>query len=64
MAATIDRIAGTVSVMRQLASAISISTGTYKKLVNLGGAGSGWVGETQARPETNTPDPGRTRAST
>lgn len=55
MEATVDRIAGTVSVMRQLASVMSIGTGTYKKLVGQGSAGSGWVGETQARPETNTP---------
>jgi HK97 family phage major capsid protein len=55
MATTVDRVLGTVSVMRALASSITISTGTYKKLINLGGAGSGWVGETQARPETATP---------
>lgn len=54
-ATTIDRIAGTVSVMRQLASTISISGSVYKKLVGLGGAGSGWVGETAPRPETATP---------
>lgn len=54
-ATTIEELARTASVMRQLASVISISTGTYKKLVNLGGAGYGWVGETQARPETGTP---------
>ncbi len=54
-ATTIDQIARTASVMRQLASVMSISTGTYKKLVNLGGAGYGWVGETSARPETSTP---------
>lgn len=54
-ATTIEELARTASVMRQLASVMSISTGTYKKLVNLGGAGYGWVGETQARPETSTP---------
>ncbi|ARQ01891.1 phage major capsid protein [Pseudorhodoplanes sinuspersici] len=54
-ATTIEELARTASVMRQLASVITISTGTYKKLVNLGGAGYGWVGETQARPETSTP---------
>lgn len=55
METTIDRTLGSVSVMRQLASSITISTGTYKKLVNLGGAGYGWVGETSPRPETGTP---------
>lgn len=44
-----------VSPMRQVCSQITVSTPDYKKLVNLGGAGSGWVGETAARPATNTP---------
>jgi len=53
--AGIDRVMGTTSVMRQLARVISISSDTYKKLVNVGGAGAGWVGEQEARPETDTP---------
>ena len=55
MAATIDRIAGVTSAMRRLASVITIGTDTYKKLVNQGGATSGWVGEKSARVETATP---------
>ena len=55
MAATIDRIAGVTSAMRRLASVMSIGTDTYKKLVNQGGANSGWVGEKSARVETATP---------
>ncbi len=55
MEKTIDRVLGTVSVMRELARVMSISTGSYKKLVNMGGAGYGWVGERSARPETATP---------
>lgn len=43
------------SPMRQVCSQITVSTPDYKKLVNLGGAGSGWVGETDARPVTGTP---------
>ena len=43
------------SPMRQVCGQITVSTPDYKKLVNLGGAGSGWVGETAARPATNTP---------
>ncbi|WP_298187811.1 phage major capsid protein [uncultured Pseudomonas sp.] len=43
------------SPMRQVCSQITVSTPDYKKLVNLGGAGSGWVGETDARPATGTP---------
>lgn len=44
-----------MSPMRQVCNQISVSTPDYKKLVNLGGAGSGWVGETAERPETGTP---------
>lgn len=53
--AGIDRVLGTVSTIRSLARTISISTNTYKKLVNMGGATSGWVGEEQDRPGTATP---------
>ena len=55
MESTIDRVVGTVSAMRRLATVMSISTDTYKKLVSQGGATSGWVGETGARAETTTP---------
>lgn len=44
-----------VSPMRQLASVQTISTAGFKKLFNLHGTTSGWVGETAARPQTNTP---------
>ncbi|MET3662495.1 phage major capsid protein [Aquamicrobium ahrensii] len=53
--AGIDRVLGTVSTVRSLARTISISTNTYKKLVNMGGATSGWVGEEDARTGTDTP---------
>ncbi|KQZ92784.1 capsid protein [Mesorhizobium sp. Root157] len=55
MEAGIDRVLGTVSTIRLLARTISISTNTYKKLVNMAGATSGWVGEEQDRPGTATP---------
>ena len=55
MSNTIDRVVGTVSAMRELATVLPIGTDTYKKLVNMGGAGSGWVGEKDSRPETDTP---------
>lgn len=55
MEGTIDRVLGTVSTVRSLSRVMSIGTDTYKKLVNMGGAGSGWVGETDARAETGTP---------
>ncbi|MFC0410979.1 phage major capsid protein, partial [Roseomonas elaeocarpi] len=41
--------------MRQYANQITVSSPDYKRLVNLHGAGTGWVGETDARPATNTP---------
>lgn len=44
-----------VSPMRTIASVQTISTAGFKKLFNLRGTGSGWVGEAAARPETNTP---------
>lgn len=43
------------SPMRKVCNQITVSTSDYKKLVSLGGAGSGWVGETAARPATGTP---------
>jgi HK97 family phage major capsid protein len=43
------------SPMRQVCNQVTISTSDYKRLVNLGGASSGWVGETAVRPETGTP---------
>lgn len=40
-------------VMRQEATVMTIGGSDYKKLVNVGGAASGWVGETDARPATD-----------
>jgi HK97 family phage major capsid protein len=44
-----------VSPMRDLCSVQSVSGAGYSKLINLRGTTSGWVGETAARTETNTP---------
>ncbi|AWI85162.1 phage major capsid protein [Alloyangia pacifica] len=55
MSTEIDRVVGTISAMRELATVMSIGTDTYKKLVSMGGAGSGWVGEKEKRDETGTP---------
>jgi HK97 family phage major capsid protein len=44
-----------VSPMRQIASIQTISKTGFSKLINNRGTGSGWVGETAARPETTTP---------
>ena len=43
------------NVMREECGSIIISASGYKKLVNVGGASSGWVGETDERTETNSP---------
>jgi HK97 family phage major capsid protein len=43
-----------LSPMRQLATQLTVGAG-YKKLANLRGATSGWVGETAARTATDTP---------
>ena len=55
MSDEIDRVVGTVSAMRDAARVMQIGTDTYKKLMNVGGTSSGWVGEREARPETATP---------
>lgn len=52
---TIDRVLGTVSAIRGISRVITIGGQTYKKLVNQGGASSGWVGEQEARTKTDTP---------
>jgi len=51
----IDRVALKVSAMRRICTVRVISTDTYKKLVNQGGATSGWVAEKATRAETSTP---------
>lgn len=53
--AEIDRLLAEVSPIRALASVRQTSSGNLRKPVSLGGASSGWVSETAARPETGTP---------
>lgn len=43
------------SPMRALATIVRVSTAEYKKLINRRGANSGWVGEREDRPATDTP---------
>lgn len=50
----IDAVVKQVSPMRSLATVRPISTNEYKKLVNLHGTSSGWVGEQQGRSATAT----------
>lgn len=44
-----------LSPMRQICRVINVTTPDYIQFVNKHGATSGWVGEAEARPETNTP---------
>ncbi|MCE0981687.1 phage major capsid protein [Pseudomonas monteilii] len=50
------------SPMRQVCNQITVGSPDYKRLVSLGGAGSGWVGETDERPPTGTPTLGQISA--
>lgn len=43
-----------ISPMRQLAQVQVVSKAGFSKLFNMGGTASGWVGETDARPQTGT----------
>lgn len=49
---TIDATVKEISPMRQIATIRPIGTLEYKKLVNQHGVASGWVGETESRPQT------------
>lgn len=51
---SIAQLARDLSPMRQVANIVQVSTSDYKKLVNVNGIASGWVGETAVRPATNT----------
>jgi HK97 family phage major capsid protein len=44
-----------LSPIRADAKVVSIGSSRYKKLVNVGGISSGWVAETDARPESDAP---------
>ena len=45
----------TINPMRKLSSVALVSSPDFKRLLGVRGAASGWVGETDARTETNTP---------
>ena len=45
-----------ISPIRAIAQIVQTGSAGYRKLVTLGGAASGWVSETAARPETATPN--------
>ena len=53
--ALIDRLLTSASPIRAIASVKQTTATTFKKPVSLGGAATGWVSETAARPETDSP---------
>lgn len=53
--ARIDRLLNEASPIRAIASVRQTGSGNYRKPVSLGGAANGWVADTAARPETNSP---------
>jgi HK97 family phage major capsid protein len=44
-----------LSPIRSLSTVATVSTSDYKRLIDIRGTASGWVGETAARTATNTP---------
>lgn len=55
LASQIDKYLLNMSPMRQIAQVRYVGGATYKQIISVGGAGSGWVGETSARTNTDTP---------
>lgn len=49
----ISRVVSEVSAIRSVANVVSIGSSAYKRLINVGGTDSGWVGESESRPQTN-----------
>jgi len=52
---TIDRVLAKVSPLRAIASIRQIGSNVYRKPIATLGASTGWVAETEARPQTDTP---------
>lgn len=50
----ISRVLSEASPIRAIANVVQVQTSSYKRLINVGGTGSGWVGETESRPQTDT----------
>lgn len=56
IASTIDRLVAEISPIRSIARVVTVGTSDYKELIDVGGAAFEWVGEGDARSQTNTPD--------
>lgn len=52
----IARLSADISPMRQICRVRQVGTTDYKELFDVNGAGFEWIGETDARNQTNTPD--------
>lgn len=52
----IERTLAAISPIRAIANVVKVGSAGYRKLVTSGGTPSGWVAETGARAETDTPD--------
>jgi HK97 family phage major capsid protein len=50
----IEKLERKMSPVRDLVKVVQVGTGDAKQLVSIGGATSGWVGESDSRTETNT----------
>lgn len=50
----ISRVVSLVSPVRSVANVVQIGSSAFKRMINVGGTASGWVGETDARPATDT----------
>lgn len=53
---TINRLATDISPIRQIATVRQVGSPDYKELFGVGGAAFEWLGETDTRNQTNTPD--------
>jgi HK97 family phage major capsid protein len=53
---TINRLATDISPIRQIATVRQVGSTDYKELFDIGGAGFEWLGETDTRNQTNTPN--------
>jgi HK97 family phage major capsid protein len=52
----INRVGLDVSPIRQIAHVVTTSSPDYKELIDVNGSGFEWLGETDTRNQTNTPD--------
>ncbi len=53
---TIARLSADISPIRQIATVRQVGSTDYKELFDIGGAGFEWVGETDTRSQTDTPN--------